>query len=335
MLLLDLALRPVRAMGPQALPRMASQLGCEGIAVGPDGASRGELEALIPEALAAGAPVRVLAAPLAEAPLPPHKRLPSLCSEDADERRAAVKLVESGLELAGTFDIRWVTLSLGAVALAPKPAAFERAFARRAWREEGGFGSFTKPEETALAPEAFAERQARSAMLLDAARFSLERLADGADRHGVVLALEVAATPWGFPGPREALTLRQEYQGAPLGLVWDSGRLSVLATLGLGQSPARLAELAAATRLVRLNDAVGLQVGFLPGLGVPAPAPVTSAPFPPSVPWVLTGRSDTTDVELAEATLASRQEQNRRTEEAQKARAGASVPSGAASPSSR
>jgi hypothetical protein len=157
-------------------------------------------------------------------------------------------------------------------------------------------------------------------MLLDAARFSLERLADGADRHGVVLALEVAATPWGFPGPREALALRQEYQGAPLGLVWDSGRLSVLATLGLDQSPARLAELAAATRLVRLNDAVGLQVGFLPGLGVPVPGPVASAPFPPSVPWVLAGRSDTTDIELAEATLTVRQEQSRRADEAEKAR---------------
>lgn len=331
MLLLDLALRPVRTMGPEALPRAASHLGCDGIAVGPGGASRAELEDLLPQALAAGAPVRVLAAPLAEAPLPPHKRLPSLCSPDGDERHAAVKLVESSLELARTFDVRWLSLSLGPVPLSMKPAAFERAFARRAWREDDSdrFGSFTRPGETALAPEAFAERQARSAMLLDAARFSLERLTAGADRHGVVLALEIAATPWEFPGPREALAFQREFQGAPLGLVWDAGRLCVLTTLGLGQSAARLADLASAARIVRLNDAVGLEVGFLPGLGVPAP-PILAAAAPPlSVPWVLAGRGDTTDAELAEAALACHREQARRTEEAQKARARASGPNGA------
>lgn len=323
MLLLDLALRPVRTMGPQALPRAAAELGCEGIAVGPGGASRGELEALLPEALVAGAPVRVLAAPLAEAPLPPHKRLPSLCSQDEDERDAAVKLVESSLELARTFDVRWVTLSLGPVPLSLKASAFERAFGRRAWREDEAdrLGSFAQAAETALAGEAFAERQARSAMLLDAARFSLERLTEGADRHGVVLALEVAATPWEFPGPREALAFQEEYRGAPLGLVWDVGRLCVLATLGLGQSASRLADLASAARIVRLNDAVGLEVGFLPGLGVPAPPILAAATPPVSVPWVVAGRRDTTDAELAEGTLACRRELARRTEEDEKARA--------------
>jgi hypothetical protein len=52
-----------------------------------------------------------------------------------------------------------------------------------------------------------------------------------------------------------------------VGLVWDPGRLSVLAALGLAISDERLTALAGAAVLALDNDAVGIRAGFLPGLG--------------------------------------------------------------------
>jgi len=325
MLLLDLGLRPVRTFGPDAVSRLAAQLGVEGIAVGPETATLGELEALLPAAFQAGAPVHVLPAPTPATPLAPHKRLPSLCGEDGDERAAALALVETLAEQARTFSIGRVTLSLGFVPLAVTPASFRRAFDRRTWRDEGGFGVAPSPD-TALGPEAFAERQGRSPRLLDAARFSLEKLVDLGERHGLTFLLEVAGTPWGFPGPREALTLLGEFRGSPLALVWDPARLSVLHTLGLGQSPTRLAELAARAGLVRFHDAVGVEVGYLPGLGGPLPAPLAALAPPVAVPWVVAGRPDTTEVELAEAVATLRRENAAAVEREEGRRAAAATP---------
>jgi len=325
MLLLDLGLRPVRTFGPDAVSRLATQLGVEGIAVGPDTVTLGELEALLPAAFQAGAPVQALAAPTPAATLPTHKRLPSLCADDADERAGALALVGTLAEQARTFAIGRVTLSLGFVPLAVAPAAFRRAFDRRAWREEAGFG-FAPSPDAALGSDAFAERQGRSSRLLDAARFSLEKLVDLADRHGLTFLLEVAGTPWEFPGPREALTLLGEFHGSPLALVWDPARLAVLHTLGLGQTPTRLAELAARAGLARFHDAVGVEVGYLPGLGVPLTGALAAIAPPVAVPWVVAGRSDTTEAELAEAIVALRREKTAAVEREEARRAAAATP---------
>ena len=111
----------------------------------------------------------------------------------------------------------------------------------------------------------------------------------GAERAGLTLALPVAVTPWQVPSPREAGELAEAFTGAPVGLVWDPGRLSVLAALGLAISDERLRALAGAAVLALDNDAVGIRAGFLPGLGerdarVAALAPGASAPH------IVTGR---------------------------------------------
>jgi hypothetical protein len=125
-----------------------------------------------------------------------------------------------------------------------------------------------------------------------------------AERTGVMLALPVGATPWQLPSPREARLLVDAFAGAPVGLVWDPGRLSVLAAIGLAISDDRLRALAEAAVLVMENDAVGLEAGLLPGLGE-RDARVAAVAAPMSVPRVVSGRADSTDTEVAAAVRSS------------------------------
>ena len=120
------------------------------------------------------------------------------------------------------------------------------------------------------------------------------------ERRGAALALEISGGPWGAPSSREAEILVAEYGSAPLGIVWDEARVQVLERLGAGLPDARRASLVAAARLWRAGDNVGIEVGYLPGMGDRAP----SAPDPlraAAVPVVITGGPDCT---LAEVTTA-------------------------------
>jgi hypothetical protein len=120
-----------------------------------------------------------------------------------------------------------------------------------------------------------------------------------AERAGTRLAARIAATPWRAPTPRELGELRDTF-GDRLAVSWDPGRLSVLATLGLPVSEARLESLAAAAALVVDNDAVGLVPGYLPGLGERA-ALVSAVAIDAAVPRVLLGAAGSTDLEVLEA----------------------------------
>jgi hypothetical protein len=151
-----------------------------------------------------------------------------------------------------------------------------------------------------LLEAALGERRSRTDELSDACRWALEPLARAAERTGLMLALPVAATPWQAPSPREASHLAEAFAGAPVGLVWDPGRLSVLSALGLAISDERLRALAGTAVLALENDAVGIHVGFLPGLGE-RDARIQAVTAPVSVPRVVTGLADATDAEVAAA----------------------------------
>ena len=176
--------------------------------------------------------------------------------------------------------------------LSVRPGELARAFARREM-DDG------EPGERALAA-AVAERRARADELADACRWALERLVRAAERAGMTLALPVAVTPWQLPSPREAGLLVGAFAGAPVGLVWDPGRLSVLAALGLAISDERLRALASGAVLAIENDAVGVETGYLPGLGE-RDARVAALAAGPTVPHIITGRPDTTDAEILAA----------------------------------
>ena len=290
--------RPPRGGGDDALLRLVGETGAEGVHFG--GGCDLELFArLAGTALRLGVGVPSLALPLPERPLPGGRRLPRLSAHARDEREAAIALATRGLEAAATVAARFAVLDFGEVTLATRPGELDRAFARREMDED-------EPGSLLLA-SAVAERRARGDALSDACRWSLERLVRGAERAGLTLALPVCPTPWQVPSPREAGALAEAFTGAPVGLVWDPGRLSVLAALGLAISNERLTVLAGAAVLALDNDAVGIRAGFLPGLGerdarIAALAPGASAPH------IVTGGPVASDAEVAVAVRLARGE---------------------------
>ena len=288
-------IRPPRSSGPDPLLRLATEAGANAIHLG-GGADLDAVEPLVVAASRLGLQIASIGLPLPERPLGAGKRLPRLGAPDREERAAALDLAERGLAAGAALGATAGLLDFGPVTLAARGAAFRRAFARRELGED-------EPGAEMLA-EALDERRARGAALVDACRFSVERLLRTGERLGVTLVLPVGATPWDAPSPREAGELLELFAGAPLGAAWDPGRLSVLCALGLPISDERLRRLAETAALVLDNDAVGLQAEILPGLGERDPR-VASLAAPVSRPVVILGGPDATDEEVTAAVAAS------------------------------
>jgi hypothetical protein len=284
-------LRPPRGGGDERLLRAALETGAAGVHLG-GGCDLGLVAAMAPLSLRLGAPVASLALPLPERPLGTGRRMPRLAAHARDEREAAIALALRGLEAVIPVAARFAVVDFGEVTLAVRPGELARAFARREMDEDD-------PGAPLLAA-ATAERRARGDALSDACRWSLERLVRAAERADLTLVLPVAATPWQLPSPREGRLLADAFAGAPVGLAWDPGRLSVLAALGLAISDDRLRALADGAVLAIDNDAVGVEAGFLPGLGEREGRVAALAP-PATAPHIVTGGPDATDIEIAAA----------------------------------
>lgn len=294
MILLSTELRPPRGDGGERIARLAVESGAGGIHIG--GGCDLELLSgapLLATALRLGLEVPSLTLPLPDRPLAAGKRLPRLAAPASDERAAAIALAEQALARATAFGAHVAEVDFGAVFLTAPPGAFARHFARRACAPG-------EPGASVL-ERALGERKALAPGVLDACRWSIERLLRLAERSGARLAARIAATPWQAPTPRELTELRDTF-GDGLAVAWDPGRLSVLATLGLPVSEARLQALAAATALVVNNDAIGLGPGYLPGLGERAEALATVKLTADPLRVVL-GPADVSDAEVRAAVV--------------------------------
>jgi hypothetical protein len=285
-------LRPPRADGGERITRLAAETGAGGIHLG----GGCELETLsqaplVGTALRLGLAIPSIALPLPERILSPGRRLPRLAAPARDEREAAIALAMRGLAAAGSFGAQIAVVDFGPVALSADAAAFAQAFARRAIGagEPGG----------ELLAAALGERRAQTPEILDACQWAFERLLRAADVAGLRLAVQVGVTPWQSPSPREVGILRETF-GAPLGVAWDPGRLSLLAALDLPVGDDRLRALAAAAVVTIENDAVGLVAGYLPGLGE-RDARLAAFTPPADARQVITGGADATDAEVGAA----------------------------------
>ena len=298
MILLGTEVRPPGDRGRDQVVGLASDAGFDGLAMG-GWYRREEALHLITLAAASRLAVPVAAAPLLERPLGPGKRLPFLASlEDPEERRAAAELVATTIAAASPLGIGTFTISLGDVGLAVAPERLVRSFRRGEMDED-------EPGGEALAA-ALEERRARSPGITDGCRAGLDLVIPAAERTGVTLAIELPAGPWGAPSPREAALLLDEYREAPLGVVWDQARMSVLRRLGVGPNLERAERLRAGTRLWRAGEAVGVEIGYLPGQGETADAAAAIPGTERAVPVVVTGRRDSTLDEVRRALVLTR-----------------------------
>jgi sugar phosphate isomerase/epimerase len=279
------------------LVRLASEAGFDGIGIG-RGCTLAMATEILAVALKAGLGPGILAAPLAERPLQPGKRYPRLGAEAPDERAAAIELGRRTLELGGGVGMKVVTLDFGAVALSTPIEPVARLYARRELEDydldQGPLGA------------ALRERRARSGALVDACRWSLEALSPHAARRGITLALDLGPTPWGLPGPREALELCALFGGAAVGVAFDPAKLMAMRALGLPVSDERIAALRGAAAVIIENDAVGTDVGYLAGLGERDADLATREGFAKNVPVIVVGTPDATDGEVAAAAALAR-----------------------------
>ena len=279
--------------------RLASEAACTGILVG-EGCTLPSASRLVERALHAGLSIVALAAPLGDAPASPalaRKRLPRLAATERDERAAATDLALRALALAGSVGTSVVTLRMGPLLLAARPAELAMFFRRREL-DEGDDGE-------ACLMAAIDERRASIGATLDACRWSLDRLVREGEQRNLRLALELSATPWSVPSPREGLELLAGYEGARLGCVLDPAKLSVMRRLGLTISAPRLAALRASALLVADNEAVGLDTGYLPGLGERDDDVAVRDGVPAETPVVLVGHPGSTDAEVMAAARAA------------------------------
>ena len=292
MLLCDSALGWSPGGDPAALVRLAADAGFDGLAVA-RGAVRSEIAGLVVAAAGAGLVVPVATAPLPEARLAPGSRLPYLAAETDDrEREAAVAEVARTVAAVASLGVQVLTIECGAVDVSASPRELSYRFARGEWDPDERGGK--------LWAAALAERRARSLAVLDACRLSLERVLAATERQNMTVAVELSPGPWGAPTPREAEILLAEFRGARFGIVWDESRLAVLRALGIGPDETRAANLLGGARVIRVAEAVGADAPYLPGLGDSA-HDNHHGPFPPSIPWIVTGTAPTRPDELSQA----------------------------------
>jgi len=295
------SLCPPGDRGVDPLVRLASEAGFDGIGIG-RACLLPQASQLLAAALRAGLAPGVMAAPLGEAALARGKRLPRLGAEDPDERAAAIALGRHCLELAGGVGMAVVALDFGPVALGAPLAAAVRLFARR----ELTSGDDDEDVDDGPLGPALRERRRRGGALVDACRWSLEGLLPHAERRGITLAVELGPTPWTVPSPREALELLALFGGGAIGLAFDPAKLMTMRALGLPVSDGRVAALRAAAALVVENDAVGADVGYLPGLGERDADLTKREELPAKTPVVVVGPADTTGDEAAAAAALAR-----------------------------
>jgi hypothetical protein len=274
------------------LVRIAVDAGADGAFLA-SGVFVGQVGSVTATLLAAGLGVAAMSLPLPDRALPPGGRLPHLGAIHADERAAALELATQAMAAGASVGATRALLDFGAVSLPVRRADLARSFGRRELGEDD--------PGRALLDDALGARKAVAPRLHDACRWSLERLARDAERRGVTLLLHPGATPWDTPTPREALALLEAFRGAPLAIAFDPGRLSVLRALDLPLSDGAARALAAAAGAVVENDAVGMQAGYLAGLGERDDTLPAVAELPAAAPVILTSAVEVTGAELAAA----------------------------------
>jgi len=278
--------------GIDPLIRAAGDAGATGIHLG-GGVALVDFAALVPAVLRAGLTIPSMTLPLAPRALAPGKRLPALAAADPDERGAAIALATEGLEAGVAAGVRWAFLAFGSVALPVSRRDVAASFSRRAL----GPGE-ADASDLALA---LAARRSQAGRLSDACHWSLERLGRLAEALSVRLILPLGGSPWEVPSAREALALAEAFAGAPVALAWDPGRLTAARALGLRLPDARVMAVAKAAGAALESDAVGLEPGYLPGLGERDEALAPRPELPRDAPVVVTGFPHSTDAEIAGA----------------------------------
>ncbi len=204
-----------------------------------------------------------------------HLEKALLSGTDREERGVALRLATRTLTYAADLGVDAVVLHLGEVVL---PEEINP-------RDLGGMvreGLRQSPEYEERRRRVADARARFAAAHLDAALWSLDRLAEEALRREVHLGLENRYHPHQIPNREEYAVIFREFEGAPVGYWHDTGHAASLEALGFLASQTELLE-AFRERLVgfHLHDARGVDDHLAPGQG--------ALDFSSLVPFVVEG----------------------------------------------
>jgi sugar phosphate isomerase/epimerase len=159
----------------------------------------------------------------APCPTNPRTRGAQVSSLDKEERALAVEAVAASIQLAEQIGAHVVVVHAGRVVLNPMLETDLRALYNQGLKGTG--------EYDALIAELVEERKRQAERHLDAALWSLDRLANVADSAGVRLGLENRVHYYEIPLPDELDLLVRELAG-PVAFCFDTGHAYVLEELG-------------------------------------------------------------------------------------------------------
>ena len=211
----------------------------------------------------------------APCPTNPRTRNAQLSALDKDERANAVEAVTASIGLAQQAGAPLVVVHAGRVAVNPMLETELRALYDQGLKEGQEYND--------LKTELAEERSRHAERHLDAALWSLERLAGSADSAGVRLCLENRVHYYEIPLPDELDLLLREL-GGPMAFCFDTGHAYVLEELGFVDHGEWLSGFDEQLALVHLHDVramqkrsdpsqhmvlgTGLQDHVVPGAGV-------------------------------------------------------------------
>ncbi|MBI3090427.1 MAG: TIM barrel protein [Candidatus Tectomicrobia bacterium] len=167
---------------------------------------------------------------------------------DRDERARALAAAAASIDLAAELEAPVVTIHLGRVELTGEIGKLRALF---------DDDRIDTEEAAAVRAELLERRAAAAAPYLDAARFSLEALLEGARRRGIWLALENRPVFYEMPDPEELEVLFTEFAGSRLRFCYDAGHAAVQETLGWTTQRALLEAHREVLCCVNLHDARG------------------------------------------------------------------------------
>jgi sugar phosphate isomerase/epimerase len=159
----------------------------------------------------------------APCPTNPRTRAAQVSSLDKEERSLAVEAVTASIRLAEQIGANVVVVHAGRVVVNPMLETDLRALYDQGLKATGEYDS--------LKAELVEERRRQAERHLDAALWSLDRLAVVADSAGVRLGLENRVHYYEIPLPDELDLLLGELAG-PLAFCFDTGHAYVLEELG-------------------------------------------------------------------------------------------------------
>jgi len=182
----------------------------------------------------------------------------SLSSPDREERELAVKYTRRTVEWAEELEARAVVLHLGKISMDSPMKILKKLY------DEKKIGT---DEARAFVEEQGKIRGAKSQAHLDAARWSLERLAKEAEKRAILLGLENRYGFQDFPDFEEFKILFGEFRGGPVGYWHDLGHATAQQNLGIRDHSEMLENFGRLLIGVHLHGCRGYDDHYAPGSG--------------------------------------------------------------------